>query len=201
MLVSSFNLSQSFNYTPYLFYKKTVQIRGQFFLYLDFGPIRVDVLLEVQTESAALGTWQDNTVKHHILLYARARIGWQTASTCKDATWIPVNIQQHIGGQRVKKSKIASWSQGNLERNLVVIVVARLSDRCPYVCKDLIFLIIQYVLVISLQLQLFGFSLGYFQALAKMARDSVPIIIFSQFISPVAIPNFFFFVSFNSVAK
>ncbi len=35
MLVSSFNLSQSFNYTPYLFYKKTVQIRDRFFLYMD----------------------------------------------------------------------------------------------------------------------------------------------------------------------
>ena len=35
MLVSSFKLSQSFNYTPYLFYKKTVQIRDQFFLYMD----------------------------------------------------------------------------------------------------------------------------------------------------------------------
>ncbi len=31
MLVISFNLSQSFNYTPYLFYK----IRDQFFLYMD----------------------------------------------------------------------------------------------------------------------------------------------------------------------
>ncbi len=38
MLVSSFNLSQSFNYTtPYLFYKKTVQIRDQFFLCMDQG--------------------------------------------------------------------------------------------------------------------------------------------------------------------
>ncbi len=35
MLVSSFNLSQSFNYTPDLFYQKTVQIRDQFFLYID----------------------------------------------------------------------------------------------------------------------------------------------------------------------
>ncbi len=35
MLVSSFNLSQSFKYTPYLFYKKTVQIRDQFFLFMD----------------------------------------------------------------------------------------------------------------------------------------------------------------------
>jgi hypothetical protein len=35
MLVSSFNLSQSFNYTPYFFYKRTVQIRDKFFLYLD----------------------------------------------------------------------------------------------------------------------------------------------------------------------
>ncbi len=35
MLVSSFNLLQSFNYTPYLFYKKTVQIRDKFFLYMD----------------------------------------------------------------------------------------------------------------------------------------------------------------------
>ncbi len=35
MLVSSFNLSQSFNYTPYLFFKKTVQIKNQFFLYMD----------------------------------------------------------------------------------------------------------------------------------------------------------------------
>ncbi len=30
-----FNLSQSFNYTPYLFYKKTLQVRDQFFLYMD----------------------------------------------------------------------------------------------------------------------------------------------------------------------
>jgi hypothetical protein len=37
MLVSSFNLSQSFNYTPYLFYKKTVQIRDTFCLYMDPG--------------------------------------------------------------------------------------------------------------------------------------------------------------------
>ncbi len=35
MLVSSFNLSQSINYTPYLFYKKPVQIRDKFFLYMD----------------------------------------------------------------------------------------------------------------------------------------------------------------------
>ncbi len=35
MLVSTFNLSQSFNYTPYLFNQKTVQIRDQFFLYMD----------------------------------------------------------------------------------------------------------------------------------------------------------------------
>ncbi len=35
MLVSSFNLSQSFNYTPYLFLQKTVQIRDQFFLFMD----------------------------------------------------------------------------------------------------------------------------------------------------------------------
>jgi hypothetical protein len=35
MLVSSFNHSQSFNYTPFLFYKKTVQIRDQFFLNMD----------------------------------------------------------------------------------------------------------------------------------------------------------------------
>ncbi len=38
MLVSSFNLLQSFNYTPYLFYKKTVQIRDQVFLYV--GPVQ-----------------------------------------------------------------------------------------------------------------------------------------------------------------
>jgi hypothetical protein len=38
MLVSSFNLSQSFNYTPYLFYQKTVQIRDQFFLYILMDP-------------------------------------------------------------------------------------------------------------------------------------------------------------------
>jgi hypothetical protein len=37
MLVSSFNLSQSFNYTSYLFYKKSVQNRDQFFLYMDLG--------------------------------------------------------------------------------------------------------------------------------------------------------------------
>ncbi len=30
-----FNLLQSFNYTPYPFYKKTFQIRDQFFLYMD----------------------------------------------------------------------------------------------------------------------------------------------------------------------
>ncbi len=35
MLASSFNLSQSFNYTPYLFYENTVQIRDQFFLYMN----------------------------------------------------------------------------------------------------------------------------------------------------------------------
>jgi hypothetical protein len=35
MLVSSFNLSQSFNSTPYLFLQKTVQIRDQFFLHTD----------------------------------------------------------------------------------------------------------------------------------------------------------------------
>jgi hypothetical protein len=34
MLVSSFNLLQSFNYTPYLF-NKTVQIRDKFFPYMD----------------------------------------------------------------------------------------------------------------------------------------------------------------------
>ncbi len=32
MLVSSFNLSQSFNYTPYLFYKKRFKSRDQSFL-------------------------------------------------------------------------------------------------------------------------------------------------------------------------
>ncbi len=38
MLVSSFNLWQSFNYTPYLFYKKRlVQNRERFFLYMDPG--------------------------------------------------------------------------------------------------------------------------------------------------------------------
>ncbi len=37
MFVRSFNLSRSFNYTPYLFYKKTVQIRDQFFLTIDPG--------------------------------------------------------------------------------------------------------------------------------------------------------------------
>ncbi len=73
---------------------------------------RVDVLLEVQAGSAALGIWQYNIVKHHILLYARARIGWQAASTCKDATWIPVNIKQHTGGQRVKKSKLLAGLRG-----------------------------------------------------------------------------------------
>jgi hypothetical protein len=35
MLVSSFNLSQSFNYIPYLLKKKTVQTRDQFFLHMD----------------------------------------------------------------------------------------------------------------------------------------------------------------------
>jgi hypothetical protein len=35
MLVSSFNLSQSFNYTPYLFLQKTVQTIDQFFLNMD----------------------------------------------------------------------------------------------------------------------------------------------------------------------
>jgi hypothetical protein len=35
MLVSSVNLSQSFNYAPYLFCKKTVHFRDQFFLYAD----------------------------------------------------------------------------------------------------------------------------------------------------------------------
>ncbi len=35
MLVNSFNLSQSFNYTHYLFYTKTVQNRDQLFLYTD----------------------------------------------------------------------------------------------------------------------------------------------------------------------
>ncbi len=41
MFFSSFNLLQSFNYTPYLFYKKrkTVHIRDQFFLYTD--PVEV----------------------------------------------------------------------------------------------------------------------------------------------------------------
>jgi hypothetical protein len=37
MLISSFYLSQSFNYTPHLFYKKTVQIREPFFLYMDLA--------------------------------------------------------------------------------------------------------------------------------------------------------------------
>jgi hypothetical protein len=35
MLVSRFNLSKSFNYTPYPFYKKRFQIRDQFFQYMD----------------------------------------------------------------------------------------------------------------------------------------------------------------------
>ncbi len=35
MLFGSFNLSQSFNYTPYLFLQKAVQIRDPFFLYMD----------------------------------------------------------------------------------------------------------------------------------------------------------------------
>ncbi len=37
MLVSCFNLSQSFNYAPYLFFQKTVQNRDQLFLYTDPG--------------------------------------------------------------------------------------------------------------------------------------------------------------------
>jgi hypothetical protein len=40
MLVSSFNLSLSFNYAPYLFGKKTVQKRDQLFLYIDPGEFR-----------------------------------------------------------------------------------------------------------------------------------------------------------------
>ncbi len=39
MLVSSFSLSHSFNYTLYLCYQKTVQNRDQFFLYVD--PVQV----------------------------------------------------------------------------------------------------------------------------------------------------------------
>ncbi len=35
MFISGFNISQSVNYTPYLFYKKKVHIRDQFFLYMD----------------------------------------------------------------------------------------------------------------------------------------------------------------------
>jgi hypothetical protein len=35
MLVSSFNLSQSFDYAIDLFFQKTVQIRDQLFLYTD----------------------------------------------------------------------------------------------------------------------------------------------------------------------
>jgi hypothetical protein len=41
MLVNSFNLSQSFNYKPYLFYQKTVQIRDHFFLYMAPGSCAV----------------------------------------------------------------------------------------------------------------------------------------------------------------
>jgi hypothetical protein len=45
MLVSSFHLSQSFNYAPYLFCKKTVQIRDKLFLNTDLA-LRVRQLLE-----------------------------------------------------------------------------------------------------------------------------------------------------------
>jgi hypothetical protein len=34
-MVGRFNLLQSFNYTPYLFLQKTLQIRYQFSLYMD----------------------------------------------------------------------------------------------------------------------------------------------------------------------
>jgi hypothetical protein len=34
-LVNRFDLLQSFGYTPYLFYKKTVQIKDEFFLCVD----------------------------------------------------------------------------------------------------------------------------------------------------------------------
>ncbi len=37
MLVSSSNLLQSHNYMPYLFLQKMIQMRDQFFLYMDPG--------------------------------------------------------------------------------------------------------------------------------------------------------------------
>jgi hypothetical protein len=36
-MISRFNLLQSFNDTPYLFYKKNIQIKDQFFLYMGPG--------------------------------------------------------------------------------------------------------------------------------------------------------------------
>ncbi len=54
MLVSSFNLSQSFSYTPNLFYKKTVQFRDLFFLYMDPVVCFMEFLCAVTSKKASL---------------------------------------------------------------------------------------------------------------------------------------------------
>ncbi len=50
MLVSSFNLSQSFKYTPHLFYKKRFKTEINSFLYMDPGKsdhLSTEVLPEI----------------------------------------------------------------------------------------------------------------------------------------------------------
>ncbi len=90
MLVSSFNLSQSFNFTPYLFYKKLFKSEVNSFCIWILDPFVLTYFWRFRPDP---WHWEpDRTIKHYLRLYARARIGWQTASTCKDATWIPVNI-------------------------------------------------------------------------------------------------------------
>jgi hypothetical protein len=69
MLVSSFNLSQSFNYTLYLFYKKTVQIREQFFLYMDPArqPGRAGITADFRQLSSLAGSSRDKSAQLKVM--------------------------------------------------------------------------------------------------------------------------------------
>ncbi len=104
MLVSSFNLSQSFNYTPYLFYKKTVQIRDRFFLYMDHE----------------LSAWEEGKARTHEINikkgYARNVINKKQKLCLKPC----VNLGPNVEG----------WTyQLSLGLNLVVSAVTRIPGK------------------------------------------------------------------------
>jgi hypothetical protein len=68
MLVSSFNLLQSFNYAPNLFCKKTVQIRDQLFLYTGPGGGEREIHGQCR-ENVLLGPKPDDSKKSLALIY------------------------------------------------------------------------------------------------------------------------------------